>query len=480
MTSEVIEATTSLPRNFKLHLQPPISASRGSLTDSRSCFPKVTVNHRLTDLPRVILNGRRRGGVGTDGVTFIERRGERVILTSSAEGIQIQCNGVHRICSVTVDGWHNFATTAGLLGVYNNEPYDDWTMPSGEIADNIEDFLASWRIDSGLSKDEATRRVGGGRPCLKDHFSSVRSALMPCFGTIDPVPFEELCSAIGEPCHAEAAYIEICRLKGIELWMPSECVSCKHQTSLSVTLVSGQSLKMYRRPPPNNLSTGKRTKNHPLLHNVPNITTVVLVLEQGQCLTDKDFGNLTSSIALSLKQRSAMETSFFLVGFGGERNLEPPKSYTAGGINLEASEKDITNAVKRCLLHMYSSKTWLDFTAQFDVCNNVYKCFCRIQSSVPSGGRRSRSRVQSKDVYEALDFAGRISFKPGASKIFLLATCSFDADRDAFASAPYGDVLTMLKEQVGFSVKARFGFIRTFRKNLNLSSLVPRILCFTT
>ncbi len=70
----------------------------------------------------------------------------------------------------------------------------------------------------------------------EDLFLSARSALQPCFDTMDPRPFLELCLAnmreqeesedSAVACSVAIAYVEQCRLRGIELYSPPACVQC--------------------------------------------------------------------------------------------------------------------------------------------------------------------------------------------------------------------------------------------------------------
>ena len=49
-------------------------------------------------------------------------------MENESSGVRVQCNRVHGVCSITLSGWH-FGRTGGLLGVYDNEPFNDWMKP---------------------------------------------------------------------------------------------------------------------------------------------------------------------------------------------------------------------------------------------------------------------------------------------------------------------------------------------------------------
>ncbi len=69
-------------------------------------------------------------------------------------------------------------------------------------------------------------------------FLSESSALRPCFETVPTSAFLRLClsemlsarvdpqQAEGRLCAAAAAYVEQCRLSGVELYAPPACVRC--------------------------------------------------------------------------------------------------------------------------------------------------------------------------------------------------------------------------------------------------------------
>jgi hypothetical protein len=65
-------------------------------------------------------------------------------------------------------------------------------------------------------------------------------------------------------CSAAAAYIEQCKLSGVELWMPSECIRCNSGSGSSSGLRSGESTSYQ--------------------NDAPMSADVVLLVEQTSCL----------------------------------------------------------------------------------------------------------------------------------------------------------------------------------------------------
>ena len=47
--------------------------------------------------------------------------------------------------SVTISGWY-FGKTGGLLGIYDNEPSNDWMTPERDVVDDIKTFATSWQV----------------------------------------------------------------------------------------------------------------------------------------------------------------------------------------------------------------------------------------------------------------------------------------------------------------------------------------------
>merc|ERR1712045_898829 len=96
---------------------------------------KVTMDKRNTQLP-----------IQFDH-TYAYRE-ENTVVVENSEGLKISCNTVHNVCTFTISGWY-FGKTGGLLGVYDNEPSNDWMNPEREVISSLEDFVKSWTMDKG-------------------------------------------------------------------------------------------------------------------------------------------------------------------------------------------------------------------------------------------------------------------------------------------------------------------------------------------
>ncbi len=174
-------------------------------------------------------------------------------MVDNPEGIRLRCvRTVDGVCSVTLSGWY-YGKTGGLLGVYDNEPSNDLMTPEREFVADGDRFASSWAVGHcpttfGYTEDAAATSHSDMTTCQR-LFSSPSSPLQPCFNRVPAAPFSRLClsdlrrlsndplkSELG-PCKAAAAYIERCRLDGVEIYSPQECVSCKNQMSGKVLKV---------------------------------------------------------------------------------------------------------------------------------------------------------------------------------------------------------------------------------------------------
>jgi len=108
-------------------------------------------------------------------------------------------------------------------------------------------------------------------------------------------------------CAAAAAYIEQCKLSGVELWMPSECVKCQSQAA---SLRSGESTAFQL--------------------NAPKSADIVLLVEQTSCLQKYSFADLPLILDRELTDRDLTDNRFAVVGFGGPEDLARPHVFTAG------------------------------------------------------------------------------------------------------------------------------------------------------
>jgi hypothetical protein len=333
---------------------------------------------------------------------------------------------IHRVCTVTVSGWY-FGKTGGLLGVYDNEIANDWMTADREVASTLDAFVTSWHIDDGvlgqrhcpvkqnqnilletLEQDatvwemETCSNIFGGRPDV----NSI-SPLMPCYSTVDPKPYRDMClndmrkvrnrpeQMASGTCLAAAAYVQQCKILGVELWMLNECIKCEEA---SIAFQPGES------------TTIKRSSS-PI--QMPSSADIVFVVEQKNTCSNSmytaNLRDLPKLIDKSLKENPSPITNnrFAVVGYG--------------------SGNDRTGATP----HIYTISSSI-----FSSSSNVQFALNRLEAS----GRQSN---YSSEVFNALKYAARLPFRPGVSKTIVLVTCDNSGKNDG---SFYGDAMTMLKE----------------------------------
>merc|ERR1711899_171913 len=178
---------------------------------------KVTLDKRNTQLP-----------IQFDH-TYVYRE-ENTIVVENSEGLRTSCNTVYNVCTFTISGWY-FGKTGGLLGVYDNEPSNDWMTSGRAIVSDVAQFAETWRADSCPSASYSPLRPDPSewdRLKCKEYFESTDSNMAPCFDVVNPKSFLEVClkqseyvksqpSASEGFCQVTSGYIELCKLNSVEL-----------------------------------------------------------------------------------------------------------------------------------------------------------------------------------------------------------------------------------------------------------------------
>ena len=275
---------------------------------------KVTMDKRNTQLP-----------IQFDH-TYAYRE-ENTVVVENSEGLKISCNTVHNVCTFTISGWY-FGKTGGLLGVYDNEPSNDWMTSEREIVQTLEEFVNSWSVTTDRQCPvKFFKNSAVAQPTLEEAqacesvFSSTEesSALMPCFSTIDPEPFKAMCLTDMQAmknradkqsgiCSSAAAYIKQCKQAGVELWMPGHCVRC--EINSQETMANGESTRIQG--------------------NAPQSADVVFVVQQSSCLNDLELHDLPLLVDRSLTSKGLTDNRYALVGFAGSEQLKRPHIFTSG------------------------------------------------------------------------------------------------------------------------------------------------------
>ena len=327
--------------------------------------------------------------------TFIWKEGDRVTFLDKM-GLQIICNLVFNTCSVKISGWY-FGKTGGLLGVYDNEPSNDWMTSERAIVSDVGHFAESWKADSCSSAPYSPIQPDPSewdRQKCREYFESTDSNMAPCFDVINPQTFLDVClkqseyvksqpSASEGFCQVTSGYIELCKLNSVELRLPGECYSCQ---AVEKAPVRGGGFTKY------------------FNGSAPHSADVILVVQQGSCLESLNLGSVLDLVERSLQERgmgSRIGNRYAVVGYGGPGQLLEPVTFTA------------------------ASRVFTDH-------DTIQQALGRL-SSRGSGG----------DVYDAITFAARIPTRAAVARLMLVITCDKVTD-----GSFYGDAIVMLKEGI--------------------------------
>ena len=180
---------------------------------------RIKVDGKLANLPIQYLN------------TTVTRQHNTIILTN-AKGLQVECNMVVNRCTVEISGWY-FGKTAGLFGIYNNEPSDDFTTPEHKKVTDIAEFAHSWRVSkncqvNNIAKTEEPNEGNVQTRICSELFRSNDSPFRPCFKQVTPEAFFRMClndadSNENSVCKTAELYIQHCRYEEVSLSLPRKC-----------------------------------------------------------------------------------------------------------------------------------------------------------------------------------------------------------------------------------------------------------------
>lgn len=150
-------------------------------------------------------------------------------------GASVECSTDLRICHFTVSGFY-LGKTRGLLGNGNSEPFDDYQLPNGKIADNSADFANAYKSTKTckpVAFDDHAKHAHSNDLCTK--FFSSDSSLRYGFYFVDQTNYREACEhavdtatdKLDAACNIAEMYTSSCRKEMIPVDIPSECKKCE-------------------------------------------------------------------------------------------------------------------------------------------------------------------------------------------------------------------------------------------------------------
>ncbi|XP_066596058.1 apolipophorins [Prorops nasuta] len=234
-------------------------------------------------------------------------------------GIHVRCNDkAPLICTVTVSGFY-LGKLRGLLGDGNNEPYDDFTLPSGKVASSETEFANAYKLKADCPAAVATEHREKARvPICTEYFSS-SSPLSSCFNYVNAEHYREACDAIvGDgnakgACTMAYAYYGACKRERVFVSVPKACSSCE-VGGKQIELGDSFSVKVPKKEADVIIVVEQATKNEKIVNE--------FVLP------------FINDLRSELKQQGITDVFVGLIGYGDE--LDWPQHYTSGGsLNIQ-------------------------------------------------------------------------------------------------------------------------------------------------
>ncbi|XP_067004188.2 uncharacterized protein [Anabrus simplex] len=345
---------------------------------------RVSIDGKKTELP-----------VKIGQSAWIIRTGEKIVVHTNF-GMALECNLYHDICTMELTGWY-FGKTGGLLGTFDNEPSNDISLPDGTVTSDIQYFAKNWQVGKSShcrsrgqvnEEEEHVELTRQESKICSSYFQHSSSPLSGCFSHIEPQSYYEMClqdmtNDRSSGCLSAATYASQCKKIGVDVWIPPECANCP--------LMDGTVLKA---------GEGKLfTKDS------PQSTDIVMVVEQANCLKSVRVMDAVIKLDSALKMKGITDAHYSVVGFGGS-NFNQPHTRTADG-EVWVTRKSIEKALNG-----------LEFDAE--------------------------STTVGTDVYNALWYAARLSFRAGVSKTIVLIQCN--ACDNQVKTDDYNDMLRLLQE----------------------------------
>lgn len=150
-------------------------------------------------------------------------------------GASVECSTNLRICHFTVSGFY-LGKTRGLLGNGNSEPFDDYQLPNGKIAENSAEFGNAYKSTKSckpVAFDDHAKHTHSNDLCTK--FFSSDSTLRFGFYFVEQTNYREACEhavdtatdKLDAACNIAEMYASTCRKEMIPVDIPFECKKCE-------------------------------------------------------------------------------------------------------------------------------------------------------------------------------------------------------------------------------------------------------------
>ncbi|CAL7938756.1 unnamed protein product [Xylocopa violacea] len=304
---------------------------------------------------------------------------------NSDYGVRVACaNKGSMICAVYVSGFY-LGKVRGILGDGNNEPYDDFTLPSGKITENAAEFGNAYKLKPDCPAATVVEHADRAPVCT-EYFTGQNSPLSSCFKYVNPAHYRHACDhavAANTPsgaCIIAGAYHYACYAQGLlSTNLPSGCASCKVGAN-KVDIGDTFSVKVPKKE-----------------------ADVIFVVEQ-QVPNDKVFKEmvtpLMSEVREELKQHGITDVHIGLIGYSEQTKW--PQHYTLNGNdNIEGEVKSMKFYEKKPEVTMEEAK-------EGDVSKKIDYVHQKLDIELGT--------FRLTDAYET---AVKYPFRPGAAKVVI-------------------------------------------------------------
>ncbi|XP_065216942.1 uncharacterized protein Apoltp isoform X2 [Planococcus citri] len=293
-----------------------------------------------------------------------------IITVKNKKGITLECNMYYNICMVHLSGWF-FGKTSGLLGTMNNEPSDDVTIYNKHAINQDPEWYL-WSLSSqsrtcpAINSSMLSPLDNGVNEKCASLFTNTTSPFEACFSEVNPIPFYDICTLHLEDykvCAAAMAYIQSCKMNSVPIRIPPYCVNCDAEKKIH----EGDFVHL----------DGKK---------VPQSSDIVFIVEAKPCnkdlLAKKNIQHLISTLNKEAVSNRYTNNQYALVVFGGDGVHD-------GAHSIILNDKVFAN-----------NSTFPKYFENINIGNG------------------------NSDIFAAIRFASKLSFRIGVSKTFILIPCS--------------------------------------------------------
>ncbi|CAK9823680.1 unnamed protein product [Anthophora retusa] len=297
-------------------------------------------------------------------------------------GVRVTCLArVPMVCAVHVSGFY-LGKIRGMLGDGNNDPFDDYTLPSGKITEDETEFGNAYKLKGDCPDATAVKTAKESKICT-EYFTESKSPLQSCFKYVDPTAYRSTCDmavAANTPdgaCLAATAYHYACYAKGImSTTVPTSCSSCKVGAN-KVGVFDTFSVKVPKKE-----------------------ADIVVVLEQqspNEKIYEEMIVPLMSELRDELKQQGVTDVHIGLIGYS--EKMKWPQHYTLNGdTNIAGEVKNLKFDEPQQIISLQDAKQG------------------EMKKKIEYLHQRLDVELGTFKLTDAYDEAIRYPFRPGAAK----------------------------------------------------------------